>query len=254
MRCTRCQWEQKYSVRLSLTHLGWRPSGIGTVLVLVLLPTFVGLGVWQLQRSNSKAAQFAQFESQAELPVLMGLPDDDTPRYARVRLQGEFIVGKQFLLDNMTSNGRSGYHVLTPFAPSSTARWILVNRGWLPAAADRRTLPALPVGEVSRVVTGQLDLLPRPGLDLGDGMPGQRDLWPQVVFFPDMAELADRLGRDLYGYQLLLDPDQAEGFTREWGPRSLAPEQHLGYAVQWFAFAVVLVIIYVAMSIHRAPV
>ena len=242
---------QDYSVSLSGAHFAWRPSTVGTVLVLLLLPIFTALGFWQLQRADSKRAQFAQFESQADLPVLVGLPDDDVPRYARVRLNGEFLPGKQFLLDNMTSNGRSGYHVLTPFAPSKDSRLILVNRGWVPASGDRQSLPSVAVVATERFVSGQLDSLPRPGLALGSPAQSRGDGWPRVVFFPEMATLAEALGRDLFGYQLLLDPSQPDGFVTDWGPRSMAPEQHVGYAVQWFAFAVVLIIIYVAMSLRR---
>jgi surfeit locus 1 family protein len=239
-------------VSLSTAHFGWRPSGIGTALVVVLLPTFMALGFWQLQRADSKRAQFAQFDSQADLPVLIGLPDDDVPRYARVRLSGEFLPGQQFLLDNMTSNGRSGYHVLTPFEPSGDSRLILVNRGWVPASGDRQLLPAVAVAAGDRVVSGQLDLLPRPGLALGSPAQSGDSGWPRVVFFPEMGALATLLGRDLFQYQLLLDGAQADGFVRTWGPRSMAPEQHVGYAVQWFAFALVLIIIYVAMSLRRS--
>jgi surfeit locus 1 family protein len=56
----------------------------------------------------------------------------------------------------------------------------------------------------------------------------------------------------LLGYQLLLDADQAGGFVRQWGPRSMAPEKHLGYAVQWFGFAVTLVVMYVVLGMRRA--
>jgi surfeit locus 1 family protein len=234
-----------------LAHFGWRPSRIGTALVVLLLPTFIALGIWQLQRADSKRAQFAQFDSQADLPVLVGLPPDHSvPRYARVRVSGQFLPSQQFLLDNMTANSRNGYHVLTPFSPSGEDRLILVNRGWVRASGDRQTLPAVSVGAATRVISGQLDRLPRPGLALG-GAGGQSSSWPAVVFFPQMEDLAAQLGRELYSYQLLLDPEQADGFLREWGPRSMVPEQHVGYAVQWFAFAVVLVIIYIGMSLRR---
>ena len=154
----------------------------------------------------------------------------------------------------MTAHGSSGYQVLTPFAPSGESRLIVVNRGWVPAAGDRQTLPAVPVAANMRVVSGQLDQLPRPGLALGGPPESDDHSWPHVVFFPQMAALAARLGSELFGYQLLLDPGEPDGYLREWGPRTLAPEQHLGYAVQWFAFAGVLVILYVALALkRRAP-
>ena len=235
---------------LKLAHLRFHPSAVGTVLVLILLPTFTGLGLWQLQRADSKAAQFESFRAQAELPILTSLSGSDVPRYARVRLRGRFMSSRQFLLDNMTHAGRSGYHVLTPFLPENGERWLLVNRGWVPAPTTRDTLPDVALVAREGMVSGQLDLLPRPGLDLQEDSVA-RGGWPRVVFFPAVGELAAQLNRPLHDYQLLLDPDQPDGFLRQWGPRSMAPEKHLGYAVQWFAFAVVLVVLYVTLNLRR---
>jgi surfeit locus 1 family protein len=237
-------------VGLSAPHSSFRPGGVGTLLLLLLLPAFLGLGLWQLQRADSKATQFAAFRAKASSPALIGWPEDDPPRYSHVQLAGRFLPDQQFLLDNMTHEGRNGYHVLTPFVLSHEPRWLLVNRGWIPADADRAELPDVGVAGHHRTVAGQLDLLPRPGLDLGPAPTG--GAWPQVVFFPDMAELAARLEQPLLGYQLLLDADQAGGFVRQWGPRSMAPEKHLGYAVQWFGFAVTLVVMYVVLGMRRA--
>ena len=235
---------------LTSPHSSFRPGGVGTLLLLLLLPAFLSLGLWQLQRADSKAAQFEAFSSRASSPALVGWPGDDAPRYSRVQLAGRFVPDQQFLLDNMTHEGRNGYHVLTPFMLSGERRWLLVNRGWIPAGADRAELPDVGVADHQRTVAGQLDLLPQPGLDLGPAPTGSA--WPQVVFFPDMAELASRLERPLLSYQLLLDADQPGGFLRQWGPRSMAPEKHLGYAVQWFGFAVALLVIYVVLGIRRA--
>lgn len=235
---------------LASPHSSFRPGGVGTLLLLLLLPAFLGLGLWQLQRADSKAAQFEAFRARAASPTLIGWPEDDLPRYSHVQLAGRFVPGQQFLLDNMTHEGRQGYHVLTPFVLLHEPRWLLVNRGWIPADAARVQVPDVEVADNHRNVAGQLDLLPRPGLDLGSAPTA--GAWPQVVFFPDMAELAARLEHPLLGYQLLLDADQPEGFVRQWGPRSMAPEKHLGYAVQWFGFAAALVVMYVVLGVRRA--
>jgi surfeit locus 1 family protein len=53
--------------------------------------------------------------------------------------------------------------------------------------------------------------------------------------------LADRLGYDLYGFQIELDPKAAEGFRRDWKiSPTISPEKHLAYAVQWFGLALTL--------------
>ena len=53
---------------------------------------------------------------------------------------------------------------------------------------------------------------------------------------------------------LLLDKDQPGGFVREWNPVVVGPERHVGYAVQWFALAAALVILYVWVNLNRIGV
>jgi surfeit locus 1 family protein len=50
----------------------------------------------------------------------------------------------------------------------------------------------------------------------------------------------------------LLDPTVPGGFEREWNMGSrFSPVKHVGYAVQWFAFAVCAFVIYVVLSFKR---
>jgi surfeit locus 1 family protein len=48
-----------------------------------------------------------------------------------------------------------------------------------------------------------------------------------------------------------LDADEPDGFLRDWRPQLLSPEKHLGYAMQWFAMALALVVIYVVVNLRR---
>ncbi len=50
---------------------------------------------------------------------------------------------------------------------------------------------------------------------------------------------------------LLQDPDDAHGFARYW-PREFPKEgMHIGYAIQWFAFAVIALGIFLRLSLSR---
>jgi surfeit locus 1 family protein len=51
---------------------------------------------------------------------------------------------------------------------------------------------------------------------------------------------------------LLLSRDAPDGYLREWRPAVMTPEQHLGYAVQWFAMAGALVVLYVVLNVRKA--
>ena len=60
--------------------------------------------------------------------------------FMRLTLKGHFRQNKDILADNQVLKGRQGVHVYSAF-DLAQGNSILVNRGWLPLAADRRLLP-----------------------------------------------------------------------------------------------------------------
>lgn len=224
-----------------------------TILFLALVGTFVGLGFWQLDRAEQKRELFGAFDAGSGGSAATALIEGDAlteHRYERLRLHGRFLSSRQILLDWVTHAGRVGYQVLTPFLPDGSDRWIVVNRGWIAAAPDRGELPVIDVGEDDRTITGQIDALPRPGLRLDvPDEPGSQ-AWPRALLFPTFDELEAELELPLVGYQLLLAADQPDGFIREWQPRSITPERHQGYALQWFSLAAALVAITAIVTVR----
>jgi len=216
--------------------------------VLLVLALLVWLGIWQLDRAAQSRAQLADYARSDTAPVPLPPASRPLPRYARVRLAGHYLAERQFLLDNMTHAGVAGYRVLTPFATSG-GDTVLVDRGWVPPGPRRTTLPAIAVGGDARELSGRIDALPRPGIEL-EAAPGSGP-WPRVVGFPRLPELGAALGRPLYPGIVLLDADAPDGYLRDWRPGGMPPERHVGYAVQWFALALTLVIGYVIASLRK---
>ncbi len=66
-----------------------------------------------------------------------------------------------------------------------------------------------------------------------------------------MNELAATLGRSLYPQRILLDPREPDGYVRNWLLPGTASVRHLGYAIQWFAFAATAVAIWIALGLRR---
>jgi surfeit locus 1 family protein len=232
----------------------FKPSLLGTVLLVVGLVAFVNLGLWQLRRADEKQVLLdAVAQGQTQVVELTGAGSAALPRYQRVSAHGRFESDRQFLLDNMPSaHGRAGYRVLTPFVLEDGHR-VLVDRGWLPLGAVRGELPDLTVAETPRAITGTLDELPRPGLRLQGAASESGGTWPQVVNFPEHATLEAALGTKLLEPILLLDADLPDGFEREWQTRiHFTPERHVGYAVQWFTFAFVAIVIYLLLNFKKA--
>jgi surfeit locus 1 family protein len=235
------------SLRIGNRSFAPRPWAI--VLTAVLMASCIALGWWQVDRSREKQAMIAAFDrgDSGTVPLSVA-PVDELPRYQRVSAAGRYEPGRQILIDNMPSSaGQPGYRVLTPFRRAAGGRLLLVDRGWVPLGLDRSQLPAIAVDANPRSVTGRLDRLPVPGLRMGAvRAPGQTG-WPLVLNFPAASDVASALGEPVEGRIVLLDAAAPDGFERAWRPSlGFPPERHLGYAIQWFALALVVLVAFVA--------
>jgi surfeit locus 1 family protein len=223
------------------------PRLVPTLLAALAVVAFAGLGDWQLGRAEEKRVMARSFMAGGPAIDWARLPAD-APRFQRVQLRGFYDGAHQFLLDNMSHESVAGVQVLTPLVLDNGAA-VLVNRGWLPFGATRQDLPNVDVSGEKRTVVGRIDELPRPGIWLkGPAAAG----WPRLVQYPRMADLAAMLGRELAPRQVLLDPGVPDGFIRAWNVPGTTPDRHLGYAVQWFAFAALAAAIWFALSFRKS--
>ena len=228
----------------------FRPGIPATLFTAFFLPLLLALGAWQLDRAGHKQALFDDFAAGGEAVALHGRSGglETMRRYAPVQATGQYLADRQFLLDNMVEGGLAGYRVLTPLLLED-GRALLVDRGWVPRDFSAVALPDIAVDEAERTIAGLLDSLPRPGIALDSPVePG----WPKVVQFPSLDELSDALGLELVPGLVLLDPAAPDGYRRNWRPSDFGPERHVGYAFQWFALAVTLVILYLAWSFRKS--
>ena len=240
-------------IRFSALGRVFAPSWPMTLLTLVLLTAFVSLGRWQWQRGEAKQEVWAAFQHQAAATAITGGDVDTSARFSRVELAGRFEPERQFLLDNRSHAGQPGYEVLTPFVLSSGRR-VLVNRGWVPFTGYRERLPDVSfAADKSLSISGRLDELPAAGLASGRAPPARDAAWPKLTSFPTHEELELALGAPLARHILLLDPAQPNGYVREWSPPGLAPERHFSYAIQWWGFAVVLLVLYFGLNFRKVP-
>ena len=238
--------------RISAFGRVFKPSWPMTLLTLALLTMFVGLGRWQWQRGEAKQAVWNTYERNDAAPALNARVDfDSAERFKRVAFGGRFEPEHQFLLDNRSHAGQPGYEVLTPFVLANGRR-ILVNRGWIPFGGYRDRLPDVSMpGERTATIAGRLDELPTSGLASGRAPPGTGASWPKVTSFPTHAELQAALGEKLAQRILLLDPQLPGGYVREWSPPGMAPSRHFSYAIQWWGFAAVLLVLYFGLNFRK---
>jgi surfeit locus 1 family protein len=221
-----------------------------TIALLVLL---VCLGQWQLHRAHEQQHLFDEFAAGKDSTRTL---DDKTPplqRFQHVEARGRYDGAHQILIDNMVSDdGRAGYYVVTPFALSGGG-WLLVNRGWIGTGASRAVRPEVGVSERERTLHGRVDHLPSPGIRMGQPAPLEPP-YPVVATFPSFRELAALLQQRAWtpaAELVLLDAGEADGYRRVWAPPGFPPIRHLAYAVQWFALAAALTVIYVVTNVKR---
>ena len=103
----------------------------------------------------------------------------------------------------------------------------------------------------SLTISGYVDELPVSGLASGRAAPESGASWPKLTSFPSHAELESALGQKISRRMLLLDADAPAGYVREWTPPGLAPTRHFSYAIQWWGFAIVLLVIYFGLNFRK---
>jgi surfeit locus 1 family protein len=241
------------SIRFPIGARVFAPSWGFTVLTVVLCVTFFFLGRWQWHRGELRQSEYDHFAAGAERVVALGSQSvDQVPRFQRISVVGRLDPDHQFLLDNRSYQGRAGFEVLTPLERPN-GRVVLIDRGWVPFSGLRERLPGValkPRGTVT--VVGRVDNLPSPGLASGRAPPGAAAQWPKVTAFPSMAQLSAALSVPLEPRIVLLDPHEEDGYVRDWHPPGMEPIRHWSYAVQWWSFGVVLLVLWVGLSIRKA--
>ncbi len=226
-----------------------------TALTAVLLPVLVGLGFWQLERAEEKAALAASFESRSQgapVPVDAELLQAEPAQlaYLPVVASGQFVAGRHLLLDNRIRDGRFGYEVVSLLRLDNGAGVVLVNRGWLQGDPARQQLPVIPEVDGPVEILGHLYVAPgKPYLLAEQPLDGP---WPRQLQALEMDKLAPALAAELAEsvapYPVRIDAGQQGALAVDWQIVNVSPAKHRGYAVQWFTMAAVLLIFFCLRS------
>ena len=241
-------------MNITVLNRHFSTSLIALSLYLLLLSLLCSLGFWQLDRAKQKQVFLQQQQIGSQISRL-NLNSNNEPaqlvRYRIADVSGHYDEQHSFLLDNQIVDGKPGYSVLTPFLIDGRLEAILVNRGWLPVAADRRQLPDLNLTDSVASVQGRINQFPSVGIKLtGAEIPAAG--WPALIQLVDAGVLAKHLGYPLMTVQIELDPQQPNGYLRHWTTQAtIPPEKHQAYAVQWFGLALTLTGLFIWISTKK---
>lgn len=218
------------------------------VLVFFFFCLCIGLGCWQLARAQQKKQIIASFTNRIDQPALpaTALLENKELRFYRVHLTGYFDNQHSLLLDNKTHQGQVGYELYTPFIAQGLPQSILIDRGFVPLGKTRRQLPVIPK-ENSHQLSGMLNLPPH-HVALGKIIETPGITWPLRVQYLDLAKIATFLDSPIYPY--VITPDVNGRAIRPTSQQivNMGPERHTGYAFQWFALAITLLILFVLLN------
>ena len=148
--------------------------------------------------------------------------------YRRITARGRYEPQFQILIDNRTHNGQAGYHVVTPLRVEGSDIRLLVNRGWIPAPAERRETPLIetPAGvvETDGIAARAACAVFHPH---GDERDPPRRMADGVAEPRSRALRKKRSASRVQPVVLQLDPRAASGgFVRDWPqPDEKRPDQ-----------------------------
>jgi len=235
----------------------FRPTLWPTVFTIPALIVLLGLGTWQIDRLHWKEGLIADRTARTTAaPIALPAAGTQLSPAALADLDfrhgattGTFLHERELYIAARTMEGSVGYQIVTPLQqPDGSV--VLVNRGWVP---ETRKDPAKRAeGQVSGTVTVD-GAIRAPGVQhwlQPDNQPAQ-NIW----FWSDLPAMAEHAG---------IAPDKLVPVFLEAGaapnPGGLPiggqtkvnlPNDHLQYAITWFALAAALAVIYVIY--HRQP-
>lgn len=198
------------------------PILMGIVGCAILL----GLGVWQLQRMEWKAALLAGIDARiADAPVALPaspLPED---KYLPVAVTGSF-TGRFIEVLSGQKGTSPGVRIIEAFR-TDDGRQVMVDRGFL--AETDRTLPRPPHAQE---VTGNLHW-PQDADSFTPPPDPRTGLW----FARDVAAMAAKLGTE--PVLIVARGPTGDGIAPMPVDSSAIPNDHWGYAITWFSLAAV---------------
>lgn len=243
-----------------------------TLLVIAAMAVMARLGVWQLDRREQRIARNADLVAKLEAaPVSLNaaalaaqwpLPSDrNAVRNLPAEAAGQYDFDHQMLLVQQNYNGLPGAHLVTPLVLDGGQQAILVDRGWVPfedvqsgrwQQYDDATGSVIVAGRVqpSQILFGRS----AEQAASSAGAQQAKDEWFRI----DIDAMQGQLPYPLLPVYLLEAPGPQGNIAL---PYRIEPEvdlsegPHLGYALQWFAFAIVAGAVYLGAlrsRLHKA--
>lgn len=216
--------------------------------IFVTAITFIRLGFWQLSRAEEKMLaqqEYAQRQQQNALSIESISSSDLRAGGAElsdlhVALFGEYLNEQTILVQAQFFGGQIGYEVVTPFKLQSDPRLVLVSRGWTTGILPPNTAPSTrPVAGI-QTLTAQIYIPNASAYVISSTIDGSQ--WPLRIRSLQMSVLQELFAAPLFPYVVRLTEGQPGVLVRHWPVTNVNINSNLSYALQWFTFAVIVLI------------
>ncbi|WP_131781054.1 SURF1 family protein [Legionella gresilensis] len=216
--------------------------------VIFLSSFFIYLGIWQLNRADEKKNMLIREEYLSAKAPIKWQTNIKPQQYQQITVQGQYLP-QTFLLDNQHHEHQFGYNVLTPLLLSD-GKVILIDRGWIKGDLDRRKLPTITSLNKSLQLLGQVYYPSSKNWVLGQILEKKT---PNLAVIEqiDSVKISQFLHKSVYPFIIRLNKLEKDGYIREWAIISMPPGRHKAYALQWFAMALVIWLIFIGLSLKK---
>lgn len=232
-------------IRLLFSRRWWKT----TLLVVLAVAVMVRLGIWQMDRLEQRRAFNARVQEQIDQPplILSGAAFDEgltSMEYRQVVVNGEYDFAQEVVLRNQAWENQFGVHLITPLLIAGSNRAVLVNRGWVPYE-DYLAKELHKYAEPGMVVVQGVIRFSQTRPDIGwrnDPIPGSGEPRLEAWNMVNVPGIDNQVPYSLLPVYIQQSPEPSwtDMPYRSRPHLELTEGSHLGYAVQWFAFAVIL--------------
>ncbi|OGA27470.1 MAG: hypothetical protein A3I01_19230 [Betaproteobacteria bacterium RIFCSPLOWO2_02_FULL_65_24] len=226
------------------------PGVVPTIAAAVFVALTIALGNWQWRRAAYKielALEFDRRTAHAVVSLANGAARPEDLQYRRIRVSGQYDAERTVFIDNRHHQGAVGYQVVTPLRIAGSERYVLIDRGWVRAGARRDSLPQVATPRGTQTVEGIGVMPPTRVFELAPDAasgPVRQHLRPerlaeewQLALHPIVIQQTDRI---------------ADGLVRDRERPDTGVDKHRAYALQWYTFSILAIILYVFLGFRRA--
>ncbi|WP_317932822.1 SURF1 family protein [Halioxenophilus sp. WMMB6] len=237
----------------AIRNIQWQINKTAALFFCCFFVMFIGLGFWQIERAGQKKVwlETRGFNAAIEPQQVSWLSDFTGGEFSRVSLRGHYDLTHYWLLQNQVLDGIVGEDLLVPFI-TGAGEAVLVNLGWREESVWRKN-------------SGQPQHLPSGAVTITAVLRKPFDLpFVSNIFEGGQASVLEVVPGDFpytnleANWYLQLDPSQPEALLTHWQMNTITPAKHIGYAVQWFTMAAVLLFAFLVtnsnlVSLWRVP-